>query len=135
MLGCRTKWDLQSSPHYVLFWSSVGLEKAIFYKFAPRNSFLTKNSLEWPAWAKRFFFFNICFMKIIEALYGIKSEVSIVTNLIGIEVQKSQTRIIEECSCNKRFFGSVHLMALANRQLENKSESKSYHGRQFCLVI
>lgn len=63
-------------------------------------------------------------MKIIEALYGIKIEVSIVTNLIGTDVQKSQTRISEECSCNKRFFRSVHLMALANRQLEKKVRAR-----------
>lgn len=60
---------------------------------------------------------------------------SVVTNLIGEDVQKSQTRINEECSCNKIFFESVHLMALANRRLEKKSESKNYHGRKFWLVI
>lgn len=45
---------------------------------------------------------------------------SMVTNLRGARVQRTQTRIKEGWSYNKIFFGSVHLTASANTQLEKK---------------
>lgn len=123
MCVCRSKWELQSSPLCVLHGCSAGLRNAAFYKIAQRSSHLTQGSLEGQARAQRKYLFLISFMKTTVALYEIEVEVGVVTNLTGAGVCAKESKTIsEECCCNKRFFESVHLMAVAKKKKREKKK-------------